>query len=88
MNSYIVSLYNDLILSIKCGNGISGKSIAKPLFILSIFECIAMGDLNENKIMFNDNRLKKIYTAFARYYEEYYTDVVDYSIEVQQKYVD
>lgn len=70
MNSYTVSLYNDLILSIKCGNGISGKSIAKPLFILSIFECIAMGDLNENKIMFNDNRLKKIYTAFARYYEE------------------
>lgn len=56
MNSYTVSLYNDLILSIKCGNGISGKSIAKPLFILSIFECIAMGDLNENKIMFNDNR--------------------------------
>ena len=60
MNSYIVSLYNDLILSIKCGNGISGKSIAKPLFILSIFECIAMGDLNENKIMLKIRSLYKL----------------------------
>lgn len=70
MNSFTVNLYNDLILSIKCGNGVSGKSIANPLFILSILECIALGNLDENKILFNDYRLKDTYYAFARYYKE------------------
>lgn len=70
MIPYAVNMYNDLIMSIKCGNGILGKSIAKPLFILSILECIAMGDLNENRIMVNDDRLKEKYMAFARYYKE------------------
>lgn len=70
MNSFDINLYNDLILSIKRGNSIAGRSAAKPLFILSILECIALEYLGENKIMFNDNNLKDIYNAFARYYNE------------------
>lgn len=70
MKGFSIQLYNDLILSVKRGNSISGLSNAKPLFILSVLECIALKTLTENRIMFNDINLKETYNAFVRYYNE------------------
>lgn len=70
MNNFSTKSYNDLILSVKRGNSLSGRSNAKPLFILAVLECIALKLLTENKIMFNDNYLKEAYGAFVRYYNE------------------
>ena len=42
MSTFTLNLYSDYILSIKRGNGIHGKSKAKPLFVLSIIECISL----------------------------------------------
>lgn len=59
-----------MFLAIKRGNGIAGRSNAKPLFLLSVIECISLHKLNENKIMWDDEEIEKSYHAFARYYEQ------------------
>ena len=33
MDSFALKIYNDMLLSLKRGNGISGKSNAKPIFL-------------------------------------------------------
>ena len=43
MDSFALKIYNDMLLSLKRGNGISGKSNAKPIFLLSIMECVSLG---------------------------------------------
>lgn len=70
MDSFALKLYNDMLLSIKRGNGVFGKSNAKPLYLLAIIECISMCRLMENHIMWNDNAIIESYTAFNRYYGE------------------
>ena len=70
METFSLKLYNDMLLAIKRGNGISGKSNAKPIFLLSIIECISMHLLKENRIMWNDEALLKCYRAFNRHYDE------------------
>lgn len=59
-----------MFLAIKRGNGIAGRSNAKPLFLLSVIECISLHKLNENKIMWDDEEIEKSYHAFAGYYEQ------------------
>ena len=65
MDSFALKLYNDMLLAIKRGNGISGKSNAKPIFLLSM-ECVSLGQLAENKIMWNDKVLLECYSALNR----------------------
>jgi len=70
MNPFSLKLYNDMLLSIKRGNGISGKSNAKPIFILSVIECVSLCKLRENIIMWNDENLLECYSSFHRYFHE------------------
>ncbi len=70
MKTLVVKLYNDMILSIKRGRSKNGLSNAKPLFLLSVIECISMGQLNENQIRCEDENLKRTYYALAKYYKE------------------
>lgn len=67
---FTLSLYNDLILSIKLGRGVDGFSNAKPIFLLTILEGIALRQFECNKIIWNDKFLQKTYDAYMRYYNE------------------
>ena len=55
MNKFAVKLYNDMMLSIKQGNGVNGKSIAKPLLLLSIVDAVSDKKRNSINILCNDN---------------------------------
>lgn len=70
IESFTLTLYNDLMLSVKLGRGINGYSNAKPIFLLSIIEEIALNRLECNKIMWNDSFLQKTYDAYMRYFDE------------------
>ena len=70
MDSFALKIYNDMLLSLKRGNGISGKSNAKPIFLLSIMECVSLGLLSENRIMRNDKALLECYSALNRRFSE------------------
>ena len=67
---FTLSLYNDLILSIKLGRGVDGFSNAKSMFLLTILEGIALGQFECDKIMWNDKFLQKTYNAYMHYYNE------------------
>lgn len=71
MNNFELQLYNDMFLSLKRGNATNGrKSNAKPLFLLSIIDCIAMQRIHDNIFLYDDDNLVSTYTALARYYKE------------------
>lgn len=70
MNEFALKLYNDMLLGIKRGNGINGKSNAKPLFLLSIIECISLMKLKQNIIKWDDQSLIESYNAFNRHYNQ------------------
>ena len=59
-----------MILSIRRRNGVNGKSNAKPIFLLSIFENISLMRLKQNVIMWNDEHLIYSYDGLHRYYDE------------------
>lgn len=69
MSSFILNLYSDCILSIKRGNGIQGKSKAKPLFVLSIIECISLNLLKQNQIRWDDSNVEKRYNELSNVYD-------------------
>lgn len=70
IETFTLTLYNDLILSIKLGRGIDGHSNAKPMFLLTILEGIALRQFECNRIMWNDKFLQKTYDAYMRYFNE------------------
>lgn len=70
MDTFFLKLYNDMLLAIKRGNGVSGKSNAKPILLLSIMECISLNKLRENRIMWDDVALLECYSSFNRYFLE------------------
>jgi predicted restriction endonuclease len=70
MLSFTFNLYCDYILSIKRGNGIHGKSRAKPLFILSIIECISLNLLKQNQIKWDDPCLVYLYNQLSNEYDD------------------
>ena len=59
-----------MLLAIRRGNGVNGKSNAKPLFLLSIVENISLMRLKQNVIMWNDEHLIYSYEGLHRYYDE------------------
>ena len=59
-----------MLLAIRRGNGVNGKSNAKPLFLLSIVENISLMRLKQNVIMWNDEHLIYSYDGLHRYYDE------------------
>ena len=68
MNNILLSLYNDMFLSLKQGNCCVGKSIAKPLFLLSLFDGIALLKMRENQIKSDDFYLKEKYEEYNIHY--------------------
>lgn len=69
MKNAVVEIYNDLLLSIKQGNGVNGKSIAKPILILSIIEAVSKSELQHNRILWNEEVLKKSYNDYMEKYD-------------------
>ena len=61
MNRLVVNMYKDMLLSIKRGNGVNGKSIAKPILLLSIIENISSQKLICNNLLCDDNNIKNCY---------------------------
>lgn len=61
MNRLIINMYKDMLLSIKQGNGVNGKSIAKPILLLSIIENISSKKLISNHLLCDDNNIKDFY---------------------------
>ena len=59
-----------MLLAIRRGNGVNGKSNAKPLFLLSIVENTSLMRLKQNVIMWNDEHLIYSYDGLHRYYDE------------------
>ena len=59
-----------MLLAIRRGNGVNGKSNAKPLFLLSIVENISLMRLKQNVIMWNDEHLIYSYDGLHRYVDE------------------
>ena len=59
-----------MLLAIRRGNGVNGKSNAKPLLLLSIIENISLMRLKQNVIMWNDEHLIDSYDGLHRYYNE------------------
>ncbi len=70
MLSFTLNLYCDYILSIKRGNGIHGKSRAKPLLVLSIIECISLNLLKQNQIKWDDSCLIYLYNQRSNEYDD------------------
>lgn len=68
MTHILLSTYNDMFLTLKQGNCNMGKSIAKPVYLLSLFDCIASFKLQENKIKFGDADLDERYEKYSSYY--------------------
>lgn len=68
--NFSIQLYKEMLLAIKRGNGVNGKSNAKPLFLLSIVENISLMRLKQNVIMWNDEHLIYSYDGLHRYYDE------------------
>ena len=68
MNRTFLCLYNDMFLSLKQVNCYIGKSIAKPLFLLSLFDCITSYKLRENQIKCDDCNLKEKYGEYSKRY--------------------
>ena len=69
MLSFTLNLYCDYILSIKRGNGIHRKSRAKPLFVLSVIECISLSLLNLNQIKWDGLCLVYLYNQLSNEYD-------------------
>lgn len=61
MKRLVVNMYKDMLLSIKRGNGVNGKSIAKPILLLSIIENISSQKLICNNLLCDDNNIKNCY---------------------------
>lgn len=59
-----------MLLSIRQGNGVNGKSIAKPVFFLSIMEAVSDMKLNTNHILCDDINIKNSYARLMGRYEE------------------
>lgn len=70
MDSFAVNIYKDMLLSIKQGKSVCGKSKAKPYFLLSMIECIALGKQTVNKIRWDNSELIKTYDSIFRYYKD------------------
>ncbi len=70
MSSFTLNLYCDYILSIKQRNGVQEKSKAKPLYVVSIIECITLGLLNQNQIKWDDNDFVNQYNSLSIVYAE------------------
>lgn len=70
MSTFTLNLYCDYILLIKRGNGILGKSKAKPLFVLSIIECISLNALTTNQIQWDDTNLNNWYKRLNKEYDK------------------
>lgn len=70
MLSFTLNLYCDYILSIKRGNGIHGKSRAKPLFVLSIIECISLNLLKQNQIKWDESCIVHLYNQLSNEYDD------------------
>ena len=59
-----------MLLAIRRGNGVNGKSNAKPLFMLSIVENTSLTRFKQTVIMWNDEHLIYSYDGLHRYYDE------------------
>lgn len=68
--NFSIQLYKEMLLAIRRGNGVNGKSNAKPLLLLSIFENISLMRLKQNVIMWNDEHLIGSYEGLHRYFNE------------------
>ncbi len=68
--NFSILLYKEMLLAIRRGNSVNGKSNAKPLLLLSIFENISLMRLKQNVIMWNDEHLIDSYDGLHRYYNE------------------
>ena len=61
--------YTDMILSLVLGNYRGNISLSKPLYLLSLIECVSYGKLCSNKINFDDVYLQQM---FISKYEKVY----------------
>lgn len=69
MNGFVVNLYKDMLLSIRQGNGTNGKSIAKPILMLSIIDVISLSKLECNQILWSDSQLNDSYKRLMLQYD-------------------
>lgn len=70
MEIVAVNMYNDILLSLKQGNGVNGKSIAKPILLLSIMEAVSEEKLKDNQILCDDNNIKDYFARLMSRYGE------------------
>ena len=68
--NFSIQLYKEMLLAIRRGNGVNGKSNAKPLLMLSILENISLMRLRQNVIMWNDEHLIGSYDELHRNFNE------------------
>ena len=61
MNQLKLMYYKSILLQIKRGSNRGVISNAKPIFIISIFDAISKGIVEENKINFSIEEIKSIY---------------------------
>lgn len=66
MENYALEIYRQMIVSIKRGNRSGVVSNAKPVFLLSLIECVPF--LRENLISVGNPFLKDFYNANIQYF--------------------
>lgn len=62
MNSLNLPYYSTQILSMRIGNHCGRPILAKPIFVLSIIDCIAADDIKTNEIRYTQE-LENMYTT-------------------------
>ena len=70
MENPILRMYIDSLLSIKQGMGVQSKSLAKPISIISLIDCISMLYLTENKFSVDNMQIKQQYEYYQKLYPE------------------
>ena len=68
MDSILTEMYNELLLSIKCGRSINKKSIAKPALLFSIIDAISTKRLRCNQILWGDEVIEKNYYKIIKHF--------------------
>lgn len=68
MNNLKIELFRDYFLSIRRGVSGGRLSNAKPIFILSLLSYVEL--ISENKVLFEDRRLHRIYQKLAFEYNQ------------------
>lgn len=65
--SHLLKLYENLFWRISCGNSKGKKVNAKPIYLISLIEAVPL--LDENKIFFDNDIIRKFYKQNLSFYE-------------------